>query len=137
MKKYLLDTNVISELGKSEPNIQVVNFVSGLDRAWLSMITVHEIEYGLNLLPKGSRRSQLERNINSLMLQYAAFIVPVNYEEAEAAAILRAKAKKVGKPSHLADSLIAGTAMVHGLTVVTRNVKDFVGQEISVENPWQ
>ncbi len=136
MKKYLLDTNVISELGKQEPNQSLVSFVSSLDRAWLSTITIHEIEYGLNLLPEGNRRSQLEESIVTLMSQYAAFIIPVNHEEAEAAAVLRATARKAGKTAHLADSLIAGTAKVHGLTVVTRNIKDFEILEVDVENPW-
>lgn len=57
------------------------------------MITVHEIEYGLNLLPKGSRRTQLKRSINALMSRYATYIVPVNHEEAQAAATLRAMEK--------------------------------------------
>ena len=101
------------------------------------MITVHEIEYGLNLLPKGGRRSQLEDSISTLMTQYADYIIPINHEEAEAAAVLRATGRKVGKPSHLADSLIAGTAMVHGLIVVTRHVNDFEGRGVDVMNPWQ
>lgn len=137
MTKFLLDTNVISELGKQEPNSLVVIFVAELDKAWLSVITVHELEYGLYLLPKGSRRSQLESSINTLMSRFAPFILSVNYEESKAAAVLRATARKEGKSSHLADSLIAGTAMVHGLTIVTRNIKDFEGQGVAIKNPWE
>ncbi len=136
MKNYLLDTNVISELGKQEPNQPLVTFVLSLSKAWLSTITLHEIEYGLNLLPEGSKRFQLEQSITTLMNQYTAFILPVNHEEAEAAAILRATARKRGKTAHLADSLIAGTAKVHGLTVVTRNVKDFNILGVDTKNPW-
>lgn len=137
MIKFLLDTNVISELGRQEPNSLVVSFVAKLDKAWLSMITVHELKYGLHFLPKGSRRSQLESSINTLMSRFAPFIISVNYEEAKAAAVLRATARKLGKSPHLADSLIAGTAMVHGLTIVTRNIKDFEGQGVAIKNPWE
>ncbi len=136
MTNYLLDTNVISELAKQEPDQQLVNFVLSLSKAWLSTITIHEIEFGLNLLPEGNKRFQLEQSINALMNQYTAFILPVSHEEAEAAAILRAAARKKGKTAHLADSLIAGTAVVHGLTVVTRNVKDFDILGVDTKKPW-
>jgi predicted nucleic acid-binding protein len=136
MKKYLLDTNIISELAKPSPHQNVVDFVIALDKAWLSIITVHELNYGLNLLPKGNRRTQLEDSIAMFIEQYAAFIIPVEHKEAQAAALLRAKARKAGKPCHLADSLIAGTAKAHSLIVVTRNEKDFKDFEIEVKNPW-
>lgn len=136
MKKYLLDTNIISELAKPSPHQQVVDFVIALDKAWLSIITVHELNYGLNLLPKGNRRTQLEDSIALFIDQYAAFIIPIEHKEAQAAALLRATARKAGKPCHLADSLIAGTAKAHGLIVVTRNEKDFKDFEIDVKNPW-
>ena len=136
MNKYLLDTNIISELGKPQPNQNVINFVLRLDKAWLSIITVHELNYGLNLLPKGNKRTQLTASIDRFIQQYATFIIPITNEEASTAASLRANAKKQGKPCHLADSLIAGTAKAHGLTVVTRNEKDFVDFGIEVINPW-
>lgn len=137
MKLYLLDTNIISELAKAEPNNKVVRFVSSLDKAWLSIITLHEIEYGLHLLPKGSRRSQLEKTINTLMSQYHDFIIPIQHKEAVTAATLRAEARSNGRSLPLADSLIAATASVHELTVATRNFKDFEGQGVDVENPWE
>ncbi len=136
MKKYLLDTNVISELSRSAPNPNVVKFVSELNKAWLSIITLHELNYGLKLLPKGNRRSQLENSIAIFIEQYSSFIIPIASEEAEISATLRAKARQAGKPCHLADSLIAGTAKVHHLTVVTRNEKDFKYFGIEVKNPW-
>lgn len=137
MKHYLLDTNVISELGKPQPNGNVVSFVSELEKAWLSMITLHEIEYGLHLLPEGNRRTRLDLNITTLLSRYAPFVLPVNNEEAVAAAELRAIARKSGMPRHLADCLIAGTAKVHSLTVVTRNLKDFEGLGVPLLNPWR
>jgi len=136
MKKYLLDTNIISELAKPSPHQTVVDFVIGLDKAWLSIITLHELNYGLNLLPKGKQRSQLEESIALFIDHYATFIIPIDHKESQAAAHLRAKARKAGKPCHLADSLIAGTAKAHDLTVATRNEKDFMHFGIAVKNPW-
>ena len=137
MKKYLLDTNIISELAKPYPNQQVVNFVAALDKAWLSIITLHELNYGLQLLPEGGRRSQLESSITNFIEQYGTFVIPIEHKEAQISAELRAMARQRGKPCHLADSLIAGTAKVHGLIVVTRNEKDLKCFGIEVENPWQ
>lgn len=136
MIKYLLDTNIISELAKPSPSKNVVDFVIELDKAWLSIITVHELNYGLKLLPQGNRRTQLKTSVTTFTNQYSDFIIPIQHSEAQAAARLRAGVRKAGKPCHLADSLIAGTATEHGLTVVTRNEKDFNAFGIGVKNPW-
>jgi predicted nucleic acid-binding protein len=70
MKGFLLDTNVISELVKPAPNRNVVEFLSTLDNAWLSIINLHEITYCLRLLPKGKRRSELEKKLQALLFEY-------------------------------------------------------------------
>lgn len=134
--KYLLDTNILSELAKPSPNQKVIDFVISLDKAWLSIITLHELEYGLNLLPEGQRKTQLSHSISTFLDQYTTFILPLEKQEAKIAAEIRAIARKAGKPCHLADSLIAGTAKAHGLCVVTRNEKDFIDFGIEVKNPW-
>ena len=97
---------------------------------------MHELNYGLNLLPAGKRRAKLEYSIANFIEQYGTFVIPIEHQEAQTAAILRAEARKIGQPCHLADSLIAGTAKVHNLTVVTRNEKDFKHFGIEVKNPW-
>lgn len=63
MEGFLLVTNVISELVKPAPNRNVAEFLSTLDSAWLSIISLHEIIYGLRLLPKGKCRSELEEKL--------------------------------------------------------------------------
>lgn len=133
---YLLDTNILSELGRAQPDSKVIQFVAQQEQAWLSIITVHELEYGLSLLPVGSRRSQLAETIQLLLNQYAAFVLPVQQEEAKQAALLRAAAKQQGHVLHLADALIAGTALAHGLPIATRNMKDFEGLGIELLNPF-
>ena len=136
MIQYLLDTNIISELSKPQPNPNIVKFVLSLDQVWLSIITIHELKYGLSLLPEGNKRTQLSRAVDDIIQLYANFIIPISDEEASVAATLRAKARKAGKSCHLADSLIAGTAKAHGLTVVSRNEKDFIPFDVDVVNPW-
>ena len=136
MKGFLLDTNIISELVKPAPNRNVVKFLSTLDGAWLSIISLHEITYGLRLLPKGKRRTELEEKIHQLLSEYSDLVIPIDQSEAEQAAIFRVQAKQQGKVIHLADALIAGTAKEHNLSLVTRNAGDFFGIDINIVNPW-
>lgn len=136
MNGFLLDTNVISELVKPLPNRNVVEFLSTLDTAWLSIINLHEITYGLKLLPKGKRRTELEEKVQQLVSEYSNLILPIDQLESEQAVLFRVHAKRQGRVIHLADSLIAGTAKAHNLTLVTRNVDDFSDIEIDIINPW-
>jgi predicted nucleic acid-binding protein len=136
MKGFLLDTNVISELVKPVPDKNVVEFLSTMDSAWLSIISLHELTYGLELLPKSKRRTELDEKLQQLLSEYSDWIIPVNQSEANQAALFRVQAKNQGRVIHLADALIAGTAKVHDLSVVTRNVDDFLGIDVEVVNPW-
>ena len=133
---FLLDTNVISELVKPVPNKNVVEFLSTMDSAWLSIISLHELTYGLRLLPEGKRQVELDEKLQQLLSEYSDWIISVNQSEANQAALFRVQAKNQGRVIHLADSLIAGTAKVHDLSVVTRNVDDFLGIAVEVVNPW-
>ncbi len=136
MKGFLLDTNVISELVNPAPDKNVVEFLSTMDSAWLSIISLHELSYGLGLLPKGKRHTELEDKLQQLLSEYSDWIIPVNQLEANQAALFRVQAKNQGRVIHFADALIAGTAKVHDLSVVTRNVDDFLGVDVEVVNPW-
>lgn len=136
MKGFLLDTNVISELVKPAPNKHVVKFLSAVDNAWLSVISLHEITYGLKLLPLGKRHSELDKKLQQLLLEYSHLVISVDQSEVHQAALFRVQAKQQGRIIHLADSLIAGTAKAHNLVVTTRNVDDFLGIDIEIYNPW-
>ncbi|MEE9356011.1 MAG: PIN domain-containing protein [Methylococcaceae bacterium] len=136
MKGFLLDTNVISELVKPAPDKNVVEFLSTMDSAWISIISLHELTYGLGLLLKGKRRTELDEKLQELLSEYSDWIIPVNQSEANQAALFRVQAKNQGRVIHLADALIAGTAKDHDLSVVTRNVDDFLGIDVEVVNPW-
>ncbi len=137
MSGYLLDTNVVSEIFREAPDLQVRSFLAEQEDLWLSVIALHELEFGLNLLPRGRRREDLRTALSSYVEAYADFILPVTRAEAEQAALLRVQAQRGGRVLHLADALIAGTAIVHNLMLATRNVKDFAALDVDVVNPWE
>ena len=137
MNGYLLDTNVISELTKESPDPRVIEFLSEHENLWLSTIVMHELEFGLQLLPEGSRRYSLQVVLSEFIAEHQDRILPVDRKKAEWAARLRSQARRSGRVLHLGDALIAGTARVHGLSVVTRNTEDFAGLDIRVRNPWE
>ncbi len=133
----LLDTNVISELVKGTPNARVLSFVSQTQSAWIPVITVHELEFGIARLPRGRKRGVLEAKIANALTQYQDRILPVSRREAQEAALMRVQARERGRVLHLPDALIAATAKEHGLTLATRNVRDFDYLDIDVINPWK
>ena len=137
MSGYLLDTTVVSEILRGTPDLQVRSFLAEQVELWLPVIALHELEFGRNLLPPGRRREDLRTALSSYVEAYADFILPVTRAEAEQAALLRVQARRGGRVLHLADALIAGTAIVHNLILATRNVKDFAALEVDVVNPWE
>ena len=137
MSAYLIDTNVVSELTKALPDPGVVAFLSEQDDLWLSSVVLHELEFGLRSLPQGRRRDDLQQVLSDFIAEFDDRILPLERIEAEWAARLRAEAHLSGRVLYLGDALIAGTAKAHGLSVATRNVKDFDGLDVNVANPWQ
>ena len=136
MTGYLLDTNVLSELTKAAPEPQVIEFLSSNGDTWLPAIVMYELEFGLQILPEGRRLDQLRSLQSALLEEYEDRIIPIGRREAEMTAILQADARKAGYTVSLADALVAGTARVHDLIVVSRNVKDFDPMSVTIYNPW-
>lgn len=137
MNGYLIDTNVVSELSKETPDPSVVTFLRTEAQIWLSTIVIHEIEFGIQLLPEGRRRDSLTRMCADVVSVYSDRILGIDRLAAERAAELRAQARNVGHIVDLGDALIGGTAIVHGLTIATRNVRDFEGLGLDIYDPWQ
>lgn len=136
MKAYLLDTNVISEIMTTEPNQRVIDFLAQIKESYLSVITLHELHYGLQLLPEGQRRNTIANKLQSLLTHYNDYIIPVNQAIALQAPVLRADAKQEGRIVHLADALIASTAKVNNWIVSTRNTHDFIDSGVEIIDPW-
>ena len=136
---YLLDTNLISELRKAragKANEKVTAWAAGVPVAslFVSVITLQELEIGILLAerrdpPQGSvLRTWLEDHV---LPGFADRILPV-----DTAVARRSAALHVPDPRPVRDALIAATALVHGLTVVTRNVDDFRPTGVEVLDPW-
>ena len=136
---FLLDTKVISELrkirlGRADNNVaQWADSVDAVD-LYLSAITVQELELGVLLIerrdpPQGAIfRSWFESHV---LPAFAGRILPVDTAVAQRCAALH-----VPDPRPAMDSLIAATALVHGMTLVTRNVADFQSSGVTMINPW-
>ena len=132
----LIDTHVISELTKDTPSLQAISFCVEYDDLWLSTIVVHELNFGIELLPLGRRRDRIHSATTDLVSQYSDRILPVGESEANQAAIFRAQRHRIGRNLDIGDALIAGTAKVNGLALATRNIRDFEYLELELIDPW-
>ena len=136
---FLLDTNVVSEWTKPRPNAGVVEWLTEVDEdeVFLSVVTFAELRHGIERLPTGARRRRLDDWLRSdLPLRFDARIVGVDGAIADEWGRLVARCEKRGRPIHAMDALIAATALVHGLTLVTRNTADFQASVSTLLNPW-
>lgn len=136
MSGYLLDTNVISELAKTPPDARVMAFLASQDSLWVPVVALHEIEFGIRLLPPGRRRDAIEAAVASFLAQHESRVLPLDKADAACAAEMRAQAHRSGRVLRVSDALIAGAAKARGLIVATRNVKDFAYLDVAVVNPW-
>ena len=137
MTGVLLDTNVVSELTRETPDSRVLAFLAGHDDLWLSAVVLHELDFGVGLLPPGRRRDGISAALSAFATEYEDRILPVGRSEARQAAALRARAHRSGRVLDLGDALIAGTASANDLSVATRNVRDFDGLGLDVIDPWR
>ncbi|HUB16485.1 MAG TPA: type II toxin-antitoxin system VapC family toxin [Acetobacteraceae bacterium] len=136
---FLLDTNVVSELrkvrsGKADRNVAQWAIAADAGRLFLSAIVVQELETGALLLERrDARQGALVRRWleDHVMRAFDGRILPV-----DTAVARRCGALHVPDPQPARDALIAATALVHGMTVVTRNVADFVPMGVAIFNPW-
>ncbi len=137
---FLLDTNVISELrklGDGRADANVVAWISNVDAAslYLSAITLMELELGILLIERRDtiQGTRLRGWMNNHVLpEFSERILPV-----DAPVALRCARLHVPDPRSDRDSFIAATALVHGMTVVTRNVADFAPTHVPTLNPWE
>jgi len=136
---FLLDTNIPSELIRSRPDSRVEKWVYAQDEQslYLSVVSIGELRRGLVILPASKRRSELERWFeNDLLPQFEGRILPVTRSIADRWGVLDGQCQLKGTPLNAADGMIAATAIEHGLTVVTRNIRDYAGLGVEALNPW-
>ena len=135
----VLDTNVVSELMQAEPSSTVLAWLD--DRPtrelFVTSVTEAEIRTGIAFLPEGARRRGLaeaaERLFGGL---FAGRVLPFDSAAARVYAAIAAARRAAGRPLSQTDGQIAAIARSRGMTVATRNVRDFSGTEVEVIDPW-
>jgi len=127
----LVDTNVVSELARPRPDPRVIEWAGGLATMRLSAITVEEVLFGLSARPSPRIERWFEDFFDS-----DCQILEVTTPIARHAGVLRGQLRKRGRPRTQADMLIVATAALHGLTLATRNERDFEDCGVTVVNPF-
>ena len=128
---FLCDTNIISELVRPQPNSGVLIWTKKLSSINISVITLEEIHYGLISKPNLKIQTWFDNFIKN-----DCQILPVTAEIAKLCGELRGQQRLSGKTVTQADMMIAATAQIHQLTLVTRNIRDFDSCGIPLLNPF-
>lgn len=135
----VLDTNVVSELMRPDPQPQVLKWLSGQRRSALytTSITKAEVFFGVALLPAGSRKAALGREARRMFDgDFVDRVLPFDSTAAEYYAEIVVARRRAGNPIETLDAQIAAIALATGATVATRNVTDFTDCGVAVINPW-
>jgi toxin FitB len=135
---FLLDTCLLSEVWKPAPNEGALGWLSSSseDELFLSVLTLGEIKKGIEQMPDGKKKQRLARDYGAIRSRFSSRILPITDVVAERWGDLSAQARRAGARLHVVDGLLAATALVTGLTVVTRNVADFATTPVPLVNPW-
>lgn len=139
MRGFLLDTNILSEVVRPQPEPNVVAWLAAqdLDELFLSVVTFGELRKGITIREPGKRRKELESWLeNDLANLFAGRILPLTRPIAERWGVLEGQRQVAGRPLNVPDGQIAATALEHDLALVTRNVRDFDGLDLTIVNPW-
>jgi len=134
---HLVDTNVLSEPTQKTPEPKVLAWLRAhAGQYYVSSVTVGEIIYGIERLPHGPKRRNLELWLQITMARLQGRVLAFNSRVAAEWGRLMAEAEARGHVMPVVDSQLAATARRHGLTVVTDNVEDFKGSGVKVVNPF-
>ncbi len=134
----LLDTNLVSEAIKPQPNQSVLAWLDAqaAETLFLSSITVAELLFGIGALPQGKRKDMLAARIDGLLDQFVGRILPFDIKAARRYADLAVKARAAGTGFPTPDGYIAGIAAAHGFAVASRDVSAFNVAGLTVIDPW-
>ncbi|MGH6886250.1 MAG: type II toxin-antitoxin system VapC family toxin [Geminicoccales bacterium] len=138
--RFLLDTNVISEWVKPRPERRVVAWLDAADQdcLYLSVLAFAEVRLGIERLPAGAKRNRLTVWLDhDLAAWFEGRIIGIDLAIARAWAQLVARGRSVGRTPPILDAFMVATALVHGMTLVTRDRGAAAGLEAPVFNPWE
>lgn len=133
----IIDTNVISEMMRSEPDPAVLAWADTAGALHTTAVTVAEVEYGIARLPDGQRKARLTTLAAEVFADFGDVILPFDTQAAHRYAEIVAGRERGGRPVATADAQIAAICASRKATLATRNTRDFDGTSISLVNPWQ
>lgn len=139
MTGWLLDTNVLSELRRSRPEPRVVAFVAAqpLDSLYLSSVTLAEIRFGIELVGEANRRAALNDWLtHKVRPMFEQRVLPVSEVIMFRWRLLVDEGRKAGHTFSQPDLIIAATALEHGLTLVSRDTREYERTRVPILNPW-
>jgi len=135
----VIDTNVLSAFSTAAPDARVLGWLESQDRSsvWTTSVTIYEVLFGLELLPPGRRRSDLEQRFaGAIEEDLEGRILPFDLAAAASAATLAARRRREGRPVEIRDTLIAGIALSRGASLATRNTRHFRDLGVDLVDPW-
>jgi predicted nucleic acid-binding protein len=136
---WLLDTNIISELRRPKPEPKVTEFIRSqpLEGLFVSIVTFAEIRFGIELLPDATRRSDLNDWLaHKVRPMFEQRVLAISEDVMFKWRLLVEDGRKAGHTFSQPDLIIAATAQHHGLTVVSRDTKEYVAARVDFFNPW-
>lgn len=135
----LLDTNVVSEIMKPQPDPSVAAFIDAqpIELLFVPSLVMAELRHGIARLPQGRRRGEVESDFETFCKAgFASRILAFDDDCAKAYALVRAAREQAGRPVAVFDALIGGMALAHGARLATRNTTDFNGYGLALVDPW-
>jgi len=135
----VLDTNVLSEVMKQSPDPTVAHWTMRELSLGLFTTAVSEAEiiYGVRILPEGRRKQALEAAVQRILTLFTGRILPFDSEAARAFAAIVADRRRIGRPINHFDAQIAAITRAHGMSLATRNIRDFEETGVQVLDPWR
>lgn len=137
---WLLDTNVLSELRRVQPDRRVTEFVARcqLDQLYISTVTLAEIRFGIELVSEPTRRAELTKWLTlQVRPMFTHRVIEISEDIMFRWRLLVEEGRRAGHTFSQPDLLIAASALEHNLTLVTRNQKDSAGLSVTLLNPWE
>ncbi len=135
--KFLVDTNILSEPTKPQPNPRVEQWIADLEADfYTSSLVIAELLNGLEMLPEGERKHRLAGQIEKLVEKLGGRILSFNLRVAQEWVRLQAELRLKGQTMPWEDGIIAATARHHGLTLATHNTADFVHAGVRLFDPF-
>lgn len=135
----VLDTNVVSEAMRPQPDPAVVEWLNAqaVETLYLSSVSMAELLFGIGVLPDGARKDRLSQAVQALLAIFPGRVLPFDQESARRYAEIAVSARAAGRPLAAVDGFIAASAAARGFAVATRNTRHFADTGVDLIDPWR